>query len=145
MIQATKILEIPIVWMEQIPEKLGQTSVEISQFLPDQTPIAKSSFSCCGEPVFMEKFKKIGRDQVLLTGIETHVCVCQTGNDLIQKGYDVQVVADCVSSRTKENKDIGIQRLLQSGARITSLEMIIFELLGNAEGDKFQEIVRLLK
>ncbi|MFH2058756.1 MAG: hydrolase [Pseudomonadota bacterium] len=145
MIQAMKILEVPIVWMEQIPDKLGRTSVDILQFLSDQSPIEKSSFSCCEEPVFMEKFKKIGRNQVLLTGIETHICVFQTGTDLIQKGYDVQVVADCVSSRTKENKNIGIQRLCQSGAQITSLEMILFELLKVAEGDKFRQIVKLLK
>ncbi len=86
-----------------------------------------------------------GREQVLLCGIETHICVFQTGWDLIQMDRQVQVVADCVSSRTKENKDIGLQRRVQSGAQITSLEMILFELIGAAAGDQFRQIVKLIK
>ncbi len=145
LIQGMKILGVPILWMEQIPDKLGSTRDEVAQFLTHESPIKKDAFSCCNEPVFMEQFNRTGRDQVLLCGIETHICVFQTGWDLIQMGHQVQVVADCVSSRTKENKDIGLQRLVQSGVQITSLEMILFELMGAATGDQFRQIVKLIK
>ncbi len=145
MIQSMQILGVPILWMEQIPEKLGRTHEGISQLLPDQTPIEKSSFSCCGDPMFMERFNQLNRDQVLLTGIETHICVCQTGIGLIENKCQVQVVTDCVSSRTKANKEIGIRRLSQEGARVTSLEMVLFELLGDAKAGSFRQIARLIK
>lgn len=145
MIQGMKILGVPIIWMEQIPEKLGPTTEEIAKYLTDEKPIDKFSFSACGDPRFVDQFKKAGRTQVLLTGIETHICVFQTGVDLIQQGCEVQVVSDCVSSRTKENKEIGIQRIVQSGGQVTCVEMLFFELMRAARGDKFKQIVRLIK
>ena len=145
LIQGMKILEVPILWMEQIPKKLGPTTEAVSKYLTNEEPIEKFSFSCCGNPQFNDEFKKAGKTQVLLTGIETHICVFQTGYDLIHQGCEVQVVADCVSSRTKENKDIGIQRIVQSGAQVTSVEMIFFELLKAAQGDKFKQIIQLIK
>ncbi len=145
LIQGMQTLEIPIIWMEQIPKNLGPTSEEISKYMTGEQPIDKFSFSCCGEPRFMEKFKKAGRTQVLLTGIETHICVFQTGYDLIHQGCEVQVVSDCVSSRTKENKDIGIQRIVQSGGQVTCVEMAFFELMRAAQGTQFKQIVRLIK
>ncbi|MDA8134820.1 MAG: isochorismatase family protein [Desulfobacteraceae bacterium] len=145
MIQGMKILGVPIIWMEQIPKNLGPTSEEIAKFMTGNAPIEKFSFSCCGEPLFMDKFEKTGRSQVLLTGIETHICVFQTGYDLIQKGCKVQVITDCVSSRTKENKGIGIQRIIKAGGEASSLEMIFFELMRAAQGDQFKQIVKLIK
>jgi len=145
LIQGMKILEVPIIWMEQIPKNLGPTTEVISKYLTGEDPIEKFSFSCCDEPQFMDKFKKAGRTQVLLTGIETHICVFQTGHDLIQQGCEVQVVSDCVSSRTKENNEIGIQRIVQSGGQVTCVEMIFFELLKAAKGDKFKQIIKLIK
>jgi len=145
LIQGMKILEVPIIWMEQIPKNLGPTTEVISKYLTGEDPIEKFSFSCCDEPQFMDQFKKAGRTQVLLTGIETHICVFQTGHDLIQQGCEVQVVSDCVSSRTKENNEIGIQRIVQSGGQVTCVEMIFFELLKAAQGDKFKQIIKLIK
>ena len=145
LIQGMKILEVPIIWMEQIPKNLGPTTEAVSKYLTNEAPIEKFSFSCCGNPQFMEKFLKAGRTQILLTGIETHICVFQTGYDLIQQGCQVQVVADCVSSRTKENKEIGIQRIVQSGGQVTCVEMVFFELLQAAQGDKFKQIIKLIK
>lgn len=145
LIQGMKILEVPIIWMEQIPKNLGSTTEAVSKYLTEETPIEKFSFSCCNEPKFMDQFKKAGRTQVLLTGIETHICVFQTGYDLIQQGCGVQVVSDCVSSRTKENNEIGIQRIVQSGGQVTCVEMIFFELLRAAQGDKFKQIIKLIK
>lgn len=145
MIKAMKILNVPILWMEQIPSKLGQTVGELSCLMDGATPIEKVSFSCCKEPEFMNKFKALGRSQVLLTGIETHICVHQTGYELLNQGYQVQVAADCVSSRTKENKEIGLGRLVQSGGQLTSVEMILFELMQEARGEKFRQMVKLIK
>ena len=145
LIQGMKILDVPIIWMEQIPKNLGPTSEEIAQYMTGEDPIEKFSFSCCNEPRFMEKFQKSGRTQVLLTGIETHICVFQTGYDLIKQGCEVQVVSDCVSSRTKENKEIGIQRIVQSGGQVTCVEMAFFELMRAAGGDKFKQIIKLIK
>ncbi|MBU1342808.1 MAG: hydrolase [Proteobacteria bacterium] len=145
MVQGMKILKVPIIWMEQIPKKLGPTIEDVSKYLEGEEPIDKFTFSSCGDPRFMDKFKRAGRTQVLLTGIETHICVFQTGYDLIEQGCQVQVVSDCVSSRTKENKDIGIQRIVQSGGQVTCVEMAFFELMREAAGDKFKQIVKLIK
>lgn len=146
LIQGMNVLEIPIVWLEQIPRKLGPTTEVVAQYMTGNMPIEKFTFSSCNEPNFMEAFNEIGRKQVLLTGIETHICVFQTAHDLINKhGCDVQVVTDCVSSRTKENKDIGIQRIVQAGAVAGSVEMALFELLKAARGDQFKKIIPLIK
>lgn len=145
LIKGMQILGVPILWMEQIPGKLGPTVADIADLMAKETPIEKDVFSCCQEPVFMEKFDTLGRNQILITGIETHICVFQTAYELLNKGYEVQVVSDCVSSRTKENKDIGLRRIIQSGAQITCVEMVFFELMRRAKGDAFRQVVKLIK
>lgn len=138
-------LEIPILWMEQIPEKLGPTLTELSELLPHVNPISKSSFSCCGSAPFKEALAKVNRKQVIIAGIETHICVYQTTVDLLNMGYHVEVVSDAVSSRTFENKTIGLERIKNAGANQTSTEMVLFELLQNAKHPKFKEIATLVK
>ncbi len=146
MIRSMIILDIPIIWMEQIPKNLGPTTEAIAGLMPqDQSPIEKSSFSCCNEPDFMDRFNSLGRTQVFLTGIETHICVFQTGMDLLRAGHRVQVVTDCVASREPENKQVGIQRLMQAGVEPTCFEMAVFELMGAAKGDDFKQIVKMIK
>lgn len=145
MIQGMQVLGVPIIWMEQIPSKLGPTTEQIAALMKGQSPIDKFAFSCCGEPKFMDAFEAAGRNQVLITGIETHICVFQTGVDLMARGCEVQVVSDCVSSRTKENKKIGLRRLAAEGAKITSVEMAFFELMKAAQGDAFRQMVKLIK
>lgn len=146
LIKGVQVLELPIIWNEQLPEKLGPTTPEIAHLLAQTTqPIAKSSFSCCGNPPFMGALKATGRKQVLLAGIESHVCVYQTCRDLLDLGYEVQVVADAVSSRAPENRQIGLERMKEAGATVTSTEMALFELLRVAEGPKFKEITRIVK
>lgn len=145
-IKGAQVLNIPIIWTEQVPEKLGQTLPAIAGLLTGSaTPISKSSFSCCGHPPFMDALQALNRDQVLVTGIETHICVYQTAVDLLNRGYQVQVVADAVSSRTAENKHIGLERIKAAGAAITSTEMALFELLRVAKGDKFRAIAKIVK
>ena len=145
MIRGMQVLDVPIIWMEQIPSKLGPTTERIAALMAGQTPIEKVSFSCCGEPEFMEAFEATGRRQVLLTGIETHICVFQSGVELMERGCEVQVVSDCVASRTLENKKVGLKRLAAEGAGITSVEMAFFELMRAARGDTFKQVVKLIK
>jgi nicotinamidase-related amidase len=145
-IKGAQVLELPIIWNEQLPEKLGPTIPEIAHLLANTTqPITKASFSCCGNPPFMDALKATQRKQVLLTGIETHVCVYQTCRDLLDLGYEVQVVSDAVSSRSPENRQIGLERMHEAGATLTSTEMALFELLRVAEGPRFKEITRIVK
>ena len=144
-INGAKILEIPILWNEQLPDKLGATIPEIKEILSDMAPLVKKTFSCYGNTEFVDMLKKSGRKQVLLTGMETHVCVYQTALDLIEAGFEVYLVADCVSSRTAENREIGIQAISDLGGRITCIEMAFFEMLKVAEGEKFKQIIKIIK
>ena len=145
MIKGAHILDVPLLITEQIPQKLGPTLPEIAALFPDFQPIPKASFSCCGEPEFMKKFNAIGRTQILLTGIEAHVCVYQTAIALKSLGYEVHLLADCISSRTAENKLTAIERMKTEGIKLTTVEMALFELMKIAEGEKFREMVKVVK
>ncbi len=124
---------------------LGPTVPEIAELLSDTEPINKASFSCCGDERFISKLNSLDRRQVLLCGIETHVCIYQTAVDLRSKGYEVSVAADAVSSRTLENKQIGLERLRAEGVNVSSTEMALFELLKTAEHPQFKQIAKLVK
>ena len=145
LIKGAKALDLAIIWCEQSPKALGPTIEQLAQHLCDHQPIAKCSFSCCGNEPFNEKLKAINPKQVILCGIETHVCIFQTAMDLLEKEYEVHVIADAVSSRTPENKQIALNRMDAEGAVISSTEMALFELLQTAEHEKFKEVVALIK
>ena len=145
LIQAAKILEIPILWCQQCPDALGPTVPEIAQLLADIEPINKASFSCCGAEQFNAGLKELGRNQALLCGIETHVCIYQTAVDLLRQDFNVYVITDAVSSRALENKQIALNRLAAEGAKISSTEMALFELLKTAENPQFKQVSRLVK
>lgn len=145
LIRGVRVLQIPIIVTEQLPEKLGSTIPEIAELVPDVEPIRKSTFSCCGSDSFMHALRSLKRRQILLAGIEAHVCVYQTALDLLNIGHVVHLVADAVSSRTAMNRRIGIQRITREGAKLTSTEMALFELLRVAEGDKFKQILQIVK
>ena len=144
-VRAAKILEIPILWCQQCPDALGPTVPEIAQLLDDNEPINKSAFSCCGVEQFNARLKDLARNQILLCGIETHVCIYQTTIDLLGQGFNVNVIADAISSRTQENKQIALNRLAAEGADISCTEMALFELLKTAEHPKFRQIAKLIK
>jgi len=145
MIKGAKTLEIPIIWNEQLPDKLGDTIPEIKDALADMLPLVKNSFSCCGNGDFMKQLKAVNRRQVILVGMETHVCVYQTALDLLEGGYEVHLVADAVSSRTLDNKNTGIDAMRNMGAKITCVEMALFEMLRVAEGDMFKQTIKIVK
>jgi nicotinamidase-related amidase len=145
LVKGAKILGLPTIWSEQNPKGLGATLPELAELLTETPPVTKLSFSCCGEVKFVEQLQEIKRKQALVAGIECHVCVYQTVMDLLRMGYEVHVVADAVSSRTPENKAIGLGRCKELGASVTSTEMALFELLRVAEGDKFKQMLKVVK
>lgn len=145
LVKGAQLLEVPIIWLEQYPKGLGTTAETISQHLSEQEPIEKMRFSGYQEAGFQAALAKSGADNFLIAGIESHVCVYQTAKELLAAGKGVELVVDCVSSRTEVNRDIGIRKTLSLGARETSIEMALFELLGSAEHAKFKEISRLIK
>jgi nicotinamidase-related amidase len=144
-INGAQVLGVPIILTEQNPAGLGQTIPEVKLLLPDIKPVSKFSFSCCGEEVCVKQLAALKRSQILLGGIESHICVYQTAVDLVSRGYEVQVLVDCVSSRTQENKALGLEKMKEAGAGITSVETALFELMRVAEGKKFKEISKIVK
>jgi len=145
LIQGLRILDIPILWVEQYPKGLGATVEELAQHLSGLEPIDKMSFSACKNEVFMKALKETNRQQVLVAGIESHICVYQTSVDLKMLGYEVQVVADAVSSRTLQNKEIGLEGMKSNGVSWTSVEMALFELIQVAGGEQFKKISKLIQ
>lgn len=146
LIQGLRILDVHFIVTEQYPKGLGPTLPEIAELLPPNLePIGKMHFSCCGDDIFMSELHREQRNKVVVAGIESHVCVYQTVRDLLHHRYEVEVVADAVSSRTAFNKEIGLTKMRDRGARLTSVEMVLFELMGIAGGEKFKAIQKLIK
>ena len=117
MVKGARILGLPIRLTEQNPAGLGPTVPEIVELLPDEKPVSKFSFSSCGTEEFIEELKTVNRQNILIVGMEAHVCVYQTAADLVNLNYDVQVVADAVDSRTLQNKQIGLEKSKIGGCR----------------------------
>ena len=145
LIEAAKILNVPIIWCQQCPQSLGATVPQIAELLAGIEPINKAEFSCCGCDRFGDRLAALGRHQVLLCGIEAHICIYQTAVDLLRKGYDITVVTDAISSRTAENKQTAIDRMKTEGVNISCVEMALFELLRTAEHPQFKQIAKLVK
>jgi nicotinamidase-related amidase len=145
LIKGARVLEIPVILTEQYPKGLGPTLPEIKELLPDIKPIEKLSFNCCDEEFFCKTLEALKRKQVLIAGIEAHICVYQTSMALARAGYEVQVVGDCVSSREMENKLVALFKMGAAGISPTTMEMALFELLKVAKGDKFKQISNIVK
>ena len=145
LIRGCRVLDLPIVWAEQYPKGLGPTVPEVARHLEGLRPIAKNAFSCWGDAGFRAALEATGRRQVVVSGIETHICVHQTVHDLLAAGYEVEVAVDCVSSRTIESKAIGLERVRSAGARSTTVEMALYEMLGVAGGERFKSILEIVK
>ena len=145
LIKGFKVFNLPIIVTEQTPQKLGQTIPQIAAQLDGIKPIAKETFTCWADVHFREQFEALSRRHVVLLGIESHVCVYQTALDLIANGYNVHLVADAISSRTKENRQVGIDAIRSAGAYLTSTEMILFELLRTAADPQAKDIFKIVK
>jgi nicotinamidase-related amidase len=145
-IRGCQILNVPVIVTEQYPKGLGKTAEEILFSLPDDFEIVeKTAFSSCGAQTFMEKLETSQARQILLAGIETHICVNQTAHDLLQNGYQVHLLTDCSGSRFEQDKLSAVQKLTMSGAIPSSVEMALFELLRDSRHEQFKEIQNLIK
>jgi len=145
-IKASEAFGLPILWSEQAPDKIGETIDSVKEMLyPMLKPIHKRSFSCYGCPEYLEQLKLINRQKILVTGIETHVCVYQTARDLHRHGYEVHVIADAVSSRHEYDHHMALIRMRDEGIIITTTEMAMCELLKTADHPKFRDIIVHLK
>lgn len=145
LVKAARILGVPIIWCEQNPRALGPTIPELVENLSGLSPIEKMSFSCCGDPAFEAALHKVQPSQAVLCGIESHVCVYQTAADLKAGGVEVAVVADAVSSRSPDNKQIALARMQAEGVCLTSTEMLLFEWMQTAKHPQFKDIARLVR
>lgn len=145
LIQGAAILGIPTLVTEQYPKGLGATVPDVARAFPEFAPIEKVNFSCCGAPRFLEELQSRGLKDLVLCGIEAHVCVCQTCLDLLDHGLRPFVVADAISSRTPENHRWGVERMRGAGATLVSTEMVLFELLERAATDEFRQILSLVR
>lgn len=133
-------LNIPTLFSEQYPKGLGPSTQNVLDALPDDAiRLEKLSFSCVGEPGCADQIQQAAK-QIIICGMETHVCVLQTALELKERGLDLFVVADGVSSRTEQNKQLGLDRMRQHGIEIVSKEMVIFEWLRRAGSDEFRSI-----
>lgn len=145
LIKGANILHIPIIWTEQLPDKLGTTTKRISDLLLNQKPIIKSEFSCVRNKEFSNHINKEKYNHFLVCGIETHVCVYQTVKDLLEFEHEVELIADAVSSRTESNRNTGIEKMKSLGAKLTNVEMLLFEKQEVALGDTFRELIKIIK
>ena len=161
LIKGVQSLGLPILWLEQNPDKIGSTVEELASILANRanrlskdhsqdaehasSPITKFSFDACANSQFLAAIKASKVDTWLVCGIETHICVYQTASSLKAMGFNVQLVSDCVSSRTLANKELGITKLVNQGVELTGLEMCLFELVQDCRNDEFKEILNLIK
>ena len=136
---------LPVFVTEQYRKGLGPTAAELAAAIPDFAPVEKVAFSACHVPELLDSIRARGVTDLLVCGMEAHVCVCQTCLDLLQRGFRIFVVADAVGSRTAENRDLALQRLHDAGAVLVSTEMALFELLERAGTDEFKQVLALVK
>jgi len=144
-IKGAKVLDIPIISIEQYPKGLGSTVSEIKECISDNNPIEKDTFSCCQNNQFITTLESYNRKQILVAGVEAHICVYLTAIELIEHGYEVEVITDAISSRTEYNKKIAIEKMISKGIGITTVEMVLFELLKLAKGDIFKQVMKIIK
>ena len=141
LVRGARILDLPVIVTQQYPKGLGATVPELAEHLDGIEPIDKVRFSAAAA----DGFDLQGRDQALICGIESHVCVSQTAHDLLDRGVQVHVARDAVTSRTEENRELGLHKMEGAGAVVTSVETALFELLGAAGTDEFKQVQALVK
>ncbi len=145
-VRGFQILNLPIIITEQYPKGLGRTAEEILFLMPPEFEfVEKSTFSSCGASAFIEKLRASGASQIVLCGLEAHVCVNQTAHDLLDAQFQVHLLTDCVGSRFSDDKIAALEKMRQSGVVPTSVETALFELVRSATGEHFKAIQNLIK
>ena len=143
---AAQLLNLPIIVTEQYPRGLGQTANEIRAVLPaGLEAIEKTAFSSCGAQTFINELERTRASQVIVCGIEAHICVNQTTHDLLARGLSVHLLTDCITARSANNRQIALAKMQMSGAVPSSTEMALFELLRDAKHEQFKAIQNLIK
>jgi nicotinamidase-related amidase len=145
LIKGLQVLNIPVVVTEQYTKGLGPTIQPLQQLFTVSPSLEKLSFSCCDDPQFMRHLEALHKKFIIITGIESHVCVLQTCADLLEKNYIPVIVEDCVSSRNLNDKVMAVYRMRKMGAVITTYESILFELLRYSGTEEFKSISKLVK
>ena len=144
LLEAARELSMPVIATEQYVKGLGETLPVLKEKLSDAA-LEKMSFSCCGDASFVERLKSLQRPQVLIVGMETHVCVLQTVLELLAEGFVVHLVKDAVMSRRKENWQVGLDMAAAAGAVVTSTEAALFQLLRVAGTEQFKKLSKLVR
>lgn len=145
-VRGFQALGLPIFITEQYPKGLGRTAEEILFLMPPEFEfIEKSAFSACGAPLFIERLRASGAGQIVLCGLETHICVSQTAHDLLNENFEVHVLTDCVGSRFTADRETALRKMQLHGVVPSSVETALFELLRDSKNEQFKEIQNLVK
>jgi nicotinamidase-related amidase len=147
LIHAAQILDIPVLVTTQYAKGLGNTVPELASLVPNVTPVDKTEFGCFGKDTFCSAVKALpgNRNTMLLCGMETHICVMQTALGALEQGYIVHVASDAVGSRNEWNWQVGLERMQNAGAVISSTEMMIYELMRKSGTPQFKELLQYIK
>ena len=145
LLKGAAILGVPALLSEQYPKGIGSTVDALQEHMPADCPIEKNSFSCMADEGFTERFADLQRPQVVVAGIETHICVMQTALELLGGGAEVFVVADACASRTEESHKAGLERIRDAGGWVVTVEMVLFEWLKRSGTPEFKQISQLIK
>ncbi len=144
LVSGAEFLGVPVVTTEQYPKGIGHTVPELAAACSG-TVVEKVSFGCCGEPDFMAALKQAGRSQVIVTGMEAHVCVYQTVLGLLEDGYHVHLVRDAICSRFTPDFLVAIDNAGQAGAVVTTAETVLFQMMKKSTHDQFRAVSKLIK
>ena len=144
LVSVAELLDVPVVTTEQYPQGIGHTVPELADACKGAV-IEKVSFGCCGEPNFLAALKETGRSQVIITGMEAHVCVYQTVLGLLEDGYNIHLVRDAICSRNKTDYPAGVANASQAGAVVTTAETVLFQMLQKSTHEKFRSVSKLVK
>jgi nicotinamidase-related amidase len=142
LLEVAQMFDVPILMTEQYPERMGGTERSLAPFAP---AISKMRFSCWGVPEFDEALERTGRRQVLVAGIETHICIGQTALDLIDGEFNTFVVSDATSARSREMHEVGLTRLRDIGATVLHSESVVYEWMRSADHPRFRDVLQLVK
>ncbi len=145
LLRLAHIFALPVVLTEHYPRGLGNSVDEVKEALAVYDPIVKRIFSCFGVPEFAQALAASGRKRLLIAGIETHICVCQTVHDALHRGFQVQVVADATGTRKRGDHETALARMRDAGAVITTSESLIYEVTRRADGPEFKQVLELVK
>ena len=145
LLNLSRLYNLPVILTEQYPKWLGPTLPEVKEFLASYEPIDKLHFNCCDVDTFNARLESEGLKNIILTGVESHICVFQTCFSLLERGYSVHVPQDAVDSRTEENWRVGLELMKETGAMITSTEAVIYQILKKAGTKEFKEMLKIIK